>query len=228
MAFCSECGKELTDGAKFCANCGAAVGASETETKRKEMYDGQIHKCVYCGAELPSFATECPICGKELRGLQTDNSVKELAKKLEELENKRTETTGWASFIQKHIDKEGLDNIDKQKMDLIKNFPIPNTKEAIQEFLILASSNMKVELVGSKSEQAAQQALAVAWRAKYEQAYKKAQILSGFYFEKEITAEPVKEKDEKNAKGSGKGKKFLTMLGASAVSLLTLRNIFKK
>lgn len=33
MAFCSKCGKELAEGAKFCVGCGAPVGGAENEAK---------------------------------------------------------------------------------------------------------------------------------------------------------------------------------------------------
>ena len=33
MAFCSKCGKELADGAMFCAGCGAPLGSAENEAK---------------------------------------------------------------------------------------------------------------------------------------------------------------------------------------------------
>ena len=43
MAFCINCGQELAEGAKFCANCGRAVGASQNGVKeqRKTVYDGE-------------------------------------------------------------------------------------------------------------------------------------------------------------------------------------------
>ncbi len=33
MSFCNQCGAELPDGAKFCTNCGTAVGATGTTTR---------------------------------------------------------------------------------------------------------------------------------------------------------------------------------------------------
>lgn len=41
MAFCSKCGTELTEGAKFCPKCGNPTGSSET----KEMVGGDSSNC---------------------------------------------------------------------------------------------------------------------------------------------------------------------------------------
>ena len=35
MAFCINCGQELAEGAKFCANCGKAVTGESTISQRK-------------------------------------------------------------------------------------------------------------------------------------------------------------------------------------------------
>lgn len=56
----------------------------------------------------------------------------------------------------------------EQKDDLIRNFYIPNTKEDICEFFILAVSNIKAE-----------DDCADAWLAKLEQAYQKARLAFG-------------------------------------------------
>lgn len=146
MAFCINCGQELAEGAKFCASCGNAVGASQNGAKeqRKTVYDGELHKCPNCGEQLGSFVTSCPACGYELRGTKVTSVVNELAQKLE-----RTESV-------------------EQKIDLIRNFYIPNTKEDICEFFILATSNMNTG--GYDVE---------AWYTKLEQAYQKARLLFG-------------------------------------------------
>ncbi len=42
MAFCSNCGKELAVGAKFCFECGTPVAKAD-ETVRKTVFSGEIH-----------------------------------------------------------------------------------------------------------------------------------------------------------------------------------------
>ena len=59
MAFCSNCGKELAAGAKFCFECGTPVGKTD-ETVRRTVYSGEIHKCPSCGEVLQSMTAICP------------------------------------------------------------------------------------------------------------------------------------------------------------------------
>lgn len=144
MAFCISCGHELAEEAKYCANCGKAVNNSAT-TQRKTVYDGELHKCPNCGELLNSFVTNCPTCGYELRSVNTNSPVNELAKKIEK-------TTSVA-----------------EKIELITNFYVPNTREDIYDFFILAVSNLEDTNYDTDD----------AWRAKLEQTYLKAKISFG-------------------------------------------------
>lgn len=185
MAFCSNCGHQLADDAKFCANCGTSTKSKNTQnnTERKSFYDGELHKCPNCGELLSSFVLSCPACGYELRGVKSTNSVKSLAAKLEELEAKRPPRR-MSNIFTNAVSGGQLSNIDEQKVTLIKSFSIPNTKEDILEFIILASSNIDMKVYGVNSEQyqtlnPAQREVSDAWLAKLEQAYQKAQLLFG-------------------------------------------------
>lgn len=60
MAFCVNCGQELVEGAKFCANCGKAVDGNSSNSQRKTVYDGELHKCPNCGETINAFVTICP------------------------------------------------------------------------------------------------------------------------------------------------------------------------
>ena len=147
MAFCTECGHQLAEGAKFCFECGAKVNApsSPRAEQRKTVYDGAIHKCPKCGETLNSFVINCPTCGYELRSVKTNSPVEALAKKVE-----------MASSLD-------------DKIELITNFYIPNTKEDIYDFFILAVSNLEDNWYDTDD----------AWRAKLEQAYHKAKLSFG-------------------------------------------------
>lgn len=141
MPFCIYCGHQLADDAKFCSECGTSTNIYNT--KRKSVYDGEIHKCPNCGETLQSFLAFCPSCGYELRGSSTTNAIKEFTAKLN---NTTTEY---------------------QKANIIRNFPIPNTKEDIFEFMILASSNI---------DERPNKEVFDAWIAKFEQCYQKAKL----------------------------------------------------
>ena len=74
MAFCSNCGERIEEGANFCNKCGKPV--NENYSSRKVTYEGEIHKCPNCGEILNSFVSNCPTCGYELRSVNTSNTVK--------------------------------------------------------------------------------------------------------------------------------------------------------
>lgn len=154
MPFCVNCGQELSAGAKFCAGCGTPTNDdvhSESD-KRKFVYEGEIHKCPNCGEVLSSFTANCPSCGYEIRGTSNSAAVQSFAAKL-------------ASAGTRH-----------EKIAIIRNFPIPNTKEDIWKFMILASTNIGNDLEND---------LSAAWQSKIEQAYQKAQII--FQDKKELS-----------------------------------------
>ena len=180
MAYCTNCGQQLSDGMHFCFNCGASVAntANNSSTQHRTVYDGNVHKCIRCGEVINAFAIQCPSCGYELRGAKTSSVVKELAAKLERMSSL------------------------PERCDLIRNFYIPNTKEDIFEFIILAASNTDCETKETS-----------AWIAKMKQAYEKAKVaFSGTAdFErvdkiyKDATSAYYKKKTAKGFAGFGKG-----------------------
>lgn len=144
MGYCSNCGHKVADGAKFCSNCGAAIGTTfeGTQSQRKAVYDGVIHKCPNCGEILNAFVSKCPACGYELRGTAVANAVQELYKNIQVAKS------------------------DKEVVRLIKMFPVPNSKEDILEFMVLASSNFdEEEYMAHKGEDN----ISAAWLSKIEQ-----------------------------------------------------------
>lgn len=113
----------------------------EEPTTRKVGYDGVIRKCPNCGDIIDAYETVCETCGYEIRGRKTTSVVHELGVKLEYTDDVR------------------------KKDELIRTFYIPNTKEDIHEFFILALSNIKIG--GTNTD---------AWMVKLEQAYQKAEL----------------------------------------------------
>ena len=152
MSFCKNCGQQLEDDAKFCTTCGTKTTTdnSTMTSERKTVFDGEIHKCPHCGEVLKTFETVCPTCKFELRGIKGSNTIKDLAEKLENSTS------------------------DKQRINIIKNFPIPNTKEDIFEFMLLASSNFDVFYYATHLHV---EDISDAWLSKIEQCYSKAKIL---------------------------------------------------
>lgn len=169
MAYCSNCGHQLVDDAKFCAKCGKPVN-NVVRSERKVVFEGDVHKCPNCGEILNSFTVECPACGYELRNVRVSSGVEEFSLKLEKIEASR----GAKKRLFSKASVENA-NIKKQRISFIRNFAIPNTKEDILEFMILAASNINTKAEPTEDEAEESD----AWKAKFEQAYQKAEYQFG-------------------------------------------------
>lgn len=175
MTFCTNCGQPLEPHVKFCSECGTATNKEE---QKSPIYDGEIHKCPNCGEILESFMVNCPTCGYEIRGTKSSDSIREFALKLEEIENSRRNKK--LNLKRVFDNKTGVNETDKQKISLIRSFVIPNTKEDLFEFLVLASSNISKQRYNKFDPiSETEQAVSDAWEAKFEQAYEKAKISFG-------------------------------------------------
>lgn len=200
VEFCSYCGMKLDDGARFCKSCGEAVAGNAQEprkikreeplagnpTERKTVYEGYIHKCPSCGEVLESFLAVCPTCGHEIRDVKSSTSVRELALKLESISAQKMPTFEEKKSVMKMVfgkDFKEEDEAEKalkrfesqkdqEKASLIINFSVPNTKEDIMEFMILAASNIDVKH-GVDDE------VTKAWISKLDQVYQRAEISLG-------------------------------------------------
>ncbi len=157
---CIHCGKVLPDNAIKCYSCGQSTGRNSktqqqtppSNSRQSSTQYGKVIKCPICGTDFRAFETKCTYCGYELRGVQGSQAIVDL---VEKLENATTE---------------------QQKIMLIKTFPIPNTKEDIFEFMILASSNFDATYYANHLQQ---EDISDAWLIKIEQAYLKAKLIFG-------------------------------------------------
>lgn len=61
MAYCSNCGNELKQGAKFCDKCGTQV-----KTPHQEPHVSGGTACPSCGSLIPLGNVVCPKCGNPL------------------------------------------------------------------------------------------------------------------------------------------------------------------
>lgn len=185
MSFCSNCGKELSADTRFCPECGTPVIKSQTQkqVQRQQVYEGDIRKCPNCGEVLSAFEITCHACGFELRNRQGSNAVRDLADSIAKLEeNRPREVQKETNSVFKYT-LPSADPVDKSIANTIKSFVIPNTKEDILEFLILAANSIDADAFDSgiknTSEGLSQNLIATAWLTKFEQAYHKAKLTFG-------------------------------------------------
>lgn len=206
MPFCSNCGQEIISGAKFCSGCGTPTISATNESQRKVTYEGEMHKCPNCGEFIGAFIANCPSCGYELRGAKAVSSVKKLSEKLEQIEAQEMPILDNKKSVLKTVFGRDFKNEDaleeerrqfeeqkqKRKANLIINYSVPNTKEDITEFMILAFSNIDIQHKGSD-------VVIKAWISKMEQVYQKAKLSFGntaefAYIEKIYNDYTIKEK----------------------------------
>lgn len=155
--FCSSCGKQINDGAKFCNFCGATqVIVNQTPVNsapsvpKEPVKEGQIHKCPACGEILPFDAIACPSCGKEIRNKKSLESINDLVNKVQAEPN------------------------EEKKIELIKLYPIPNSREDIFEFMVVATSKFDAGFYASNPTA---NSIAGAWYTQIDLCYKKGQML---------------------------------------------------
>lgn len=144
----------------------------------------EVKSCPNCGANIKAFSGRCEACGTEIQGLAVSKSVKEFAQMI------------------------GMANSDEQRINLIKAFPIPNTKEDVMEYMILASSN-----IGYKNNEDTKE-YEEAWITKFTQIYQKAKLVfagdSDFSKIENIFEETLMRKE--NADNERKKKEIIRLL----------------
>lgn len=133
--------------------------------------DGRAKRCPACGEMVSVHETICPTCGFEVRDV-ADGSIALLSKKLEIIESKRPEK-------RRKDKKSEISTTDERKISLIRNWPMPNSREDLIEFMAMASGNCIPPAKIGSDRVASEDALAEAWRSKFDQAYVKAQRLFG-------------------------------------------------
>lgn len=186
MAYCPNCGTKLVDGDVFCGNCGKRIDAAsapfepvfsrapaeESEPPTKETKPkSAITRCPACGEIVDKNAVICPSCGFGIRDV-ADGSIALLSQKLDLIESKRPQK-------RKKNENDTISATDERKISLIRSWPIPNSKDDLIEFAAMASGNCIAPPKLGNDRIAAEDALAEAWRSKFDQAYAKAEHLFG-------------------------------------------------
>ena len=148
---------------------------------------GDVKKCPSCGAMVTSFSAKCSDCGHDFSNIEANASIQKLFKMLNDAENTRREEEQTSNplkalggFYAKALSGvRGMGNVEKKKMEIISNFPIPTTKDDILEFLSLAIPKAKtigIFLTKNNPENKAHNEFAQVWKTKCEQIIMKAKF----------------------------------------------------
>jgi hypothetical protein len=175
--------------------------APTTSAPKSDKY-GDVKKCPSCGAIVQSFSGKCGDCGYEFRDIQSDVTINKLFEALmeadnipkEEFKEMNTKEGGFMGKLTYNPAADKLQNeqrlkkheqahkekIQARKIQIISNFPVPNTKEPLLEFLTLGISKATPIKVGLFSKATAAQsehnALVSAWKSKIDQVVMKAKM----------------------------------------------------
>lgn len=206
MPFCVNCGHRILEEYSFCPYCGspkAIIPARQqnSEQKRLIINEGNVHICPSCSAKVNSFQSNCPYCGHEFRDVRPSSALKELESKLQAVQineqsiSEQNQNPVKVNYLnpfsvmdeqrRQLLEAQNISLDTKEKIKIIESFPIPNTKEDITEFMILASSNIDPAILAGMNKSGSWNnyyntlELSKVWKAKMEQAYKKAKVSFG-------------------------------------------------
>ena len=186
---CSKCGFLNDSRNSYCTKCGTSIDKNvgiTGNTTRDVIYEGKDSLCPNCGKKVDSSTSYCTSCGFKIQDVSSSMSVKEFIEKYEELVN------------------------IEDRIHLINSFVVPNTKEDIKEFIILASLYIDHKAYKNNSISefgVSEKDIIEAWIAKFEQAYQKAnwvfsedsylKKIEEIYTEKKTSLLHAKEKERK-------------------------------
>ena len=138
------------------------MGISQQVTSNRPM----PKKCPACGAPYQPGSGVCPDCGQAYQNLSAINSVQQLADGIERI--RKRQNSGRVDDLINVF----FGNKDQEVASFITNFPIPNTKEDLLEFIISMEPKCAKDPNNLNG-----QIIPRAYRAKYKEAINKAKVL---------------------------------------------------
>lgn len=205
MAFLDEVGKTIGKASQGISDAAKTIGdaaketreniarerqAKVTEAENKKIVEHEkaaeeARKCPFCGESLKAFQTICPACGHEIVNAKTSTAILDFSRELREIEAKRKPESKIGNLA-RSIGVAKADTTDEQLANLIRNVNIPNNKEDVYEFIIMASNNINTAAVftnnplraGVKTEKQLNgiKLRNEAWISKMKQIYERASL----------------------------------------------------
>jgi hypothetical protein len=167
---------------------------------------GDIRKCPACGAIVQSFTTKCSDCGTEFRNIEASQNIIKFFEKLDKLESNRKENfydnqkqdsgtsfgtliKWWffwwlliplklITFVLNKSKPSRWSTTDSRKEEMIMNFPVPNSREEIIEFITLSVSKIQNISVTKRFDDEGKYIVKwnSIWKKKAEQVFTKAKL----------------------------------------------------
>ena len=142
---------------------------------------GDIRKCPSCGAIYEAGSVKCRQCGYVFVGVKANSSAKLLFDKLNDLDNKYRDKKGGSYFLATMgLSKPIEAKMDTERGNVIKNFPVPTTKEDLLEFIPIMEERWKgTKSVSDTTGRFLLDKEKMAYRSKYLECIQKAQMMFG-------------------------------------------------
>lgn len=134
---------------------------------RQSLKYGTIRKCPNCGAKIKGGDIRCRECLYEFVDVQAVRSVREFAHMINGIEaaNPRMEDE----------DEDSISSRASAMTTAINNFPIPNSREDLLEFIVFFETRYKNHSISTKGDVA----IMKAYKSKYIESVEKAKIYFG-------------------------------------------------
>lgn len=178
--------------------------SAQPSAPKSEKY-GDVRKCPACGAIVPSMAAKCPECGYEFTNVEANSSTRLLMQKIDEIQAQYAELTANVDNKDESTIRTRGYQVKRQLNDrtaqLIQNFPIPNTREDLIEFLTLCIGNSKADSIMLDGNDP----VTPAWRKKLQQVIAKVKVALP---NDQQTQELIEEYEGKRENSKKKGKKI--------------------
>lgn len=131
---------------------------------------GNVLKCPSCGAQVVGGSALCPECGYAFSNVGANSSYEKLSAKLEAIE------VAYRDKVSFSIPLYGVSKKVKEMANVIRMFPVPNTRADLLEFLASMSAQI-ASLKQNESWQVYENAMMRnAYEAKYKECVNKARI----------------------------------------------------
>lgn len=178
--------------------------SAQPSAPKSEKY-GDVRKCPACGAIVPSMAAKCPECGYEFANVEANSSTRLLMQKIDEIQAQYAELTANVDNKDESTIRTRGYQVKRQLNDrtaqLIQNFPIPNTREDLIEFLTLCIGNSKADSIMLDGNDP----VTPAWRKKLQQVIAKVKVALP---NDQQAQELIEEYEGKRENSKKKGKKI--------------------
>lgn len=131
---------------------------------------GSVLKCPSCGAQVVGGSAVCAECGCTFSDVEANSSFKRLYAKLEEIE------VAYRSKMSFSIPVYGVSSQVKEKVNVIRMFPVPNTRADLLEFLGWLSAQMDSMKKITSIQVLESATLKKAYEAKFDECVNKARL----------------------------------------------------